>query len=132
MNWSRYHSIGYEVSSQGDTRFSALYAKLNDGRTIEEAYQLDIKGYRAVSDDWHAGKGNAAYNGKTKSELWVEFLDLWRRWCVENPAAFADLRAKAQGKVLTDRFANSDINQARALAMLINEAEALERLPFTF
>jgi hypothetical protein len=29
----------YEVSSRGDKRFSALYAKLSDGRTIEQAYQ---------------------------------------------------------------------------------------------
>lgn len=36
----------YEVSSKGDKRFSAFYARLKDGRTIEEAYQLDVKGYR--------------------------------------------------------------------------------------
>lgn len=31
----------YECSSAGDRRFSALYAYLDDGRSIEEAFQLD-------------------------------------------------------------------------------------------
>lgn len=48
---------GYEVSSSGDKRFSALYAKLSDGRSIEAAYQLDVKGYRAFGSDWRLGKG---------------------------------------------------------------------------
>lgn len=47
----------YEVSTQGDRRFSAFVARLRDGRTIEEAYQLDIKGYRSFSDDVKYGKG---------------------------------------------------------------------------
>ena len=37
---SRYPKTGknnYEVSSKGDKRFSALYATLRDGRTIEQA-----------------------------------------------------------------------------------------------
>lgn len=52
-------SKGYEVSSFGDKRFSALNAKLSDGRTIEEAYQLDVKGYRKFGDLWKLGKGKA-------------------------------------------------------------------------
>jgi hypothetical protein len=47
----------YELSSAGDRRFSALQARLRDGRTIEEAYQLDVKGYRKFGDDWRLGKG---------------------------------------------------------------------------
>lgn len=55
--WSRRSANGYEVSTKGDPRFSALIAKLPDGRTIEEAYQLDIKGYRSLGSDWRLGKG---------------------------------------------------------------------------
>lgn len=132
MKWARFHPQGYEVSSRGDQRFSALYAKLSDGRTIEEAYQLDVKGYRAISNDWHDGKGNKPYNEKTREELWSEYLELWRQWVDENPTAFADLREKSMGKILTDRFATSDINQANALAWIINNQIALEHLPFTF
>lgn len=58
--WARRVSRGepyYEVSSKGDKRFSAFYAKLSDGRSIEEAYQLDIKGYRKLGNNPMLGKG---------------------------------------------------------------------------
>lgn len=132
MNWARFHANGYEVSSQGDTRFSALFAVLPDGRTIEEAYQLDVKGYRVISDNWRDGKGNKAYNNKSRAELWAEYLELWREWVIDTPIMFYDLRQRSKGKVLTDKFATSDINQAHALAVLISEQETQERLPFTF
>ena len=40
--WTR--KGGYEVSTAGDWRFSALTARLDDGRTIEMHYQCDVKG----------------------------------------------------------------------------------------
>jgi len=132
MQWARYHPQGYECSSRGDQRFSALFAKLSDGRTIEQAYQLDVKGYRVEGDDWKLGKGKPAINGKTREELWSEYLGLWRQWVRENPALLTELRMLSVDKVLTDQFATSPINQAHALSDLINEAEARERLPFTF
>ena len=128
MTWARFRVGGYEVSSRGDKRFSALFAKLSDGRTLEEAYQLDVKGYRAISDDWHDGKGNKPYNDKTREELWSEYLELWRQWVRENPALFADLREQAKGRTLTDQFATSEINQAHALSDLIDEADRLESM----
>lgn len=60
--WKRRVNPGesyYEVSTKGDARFSALNARLIDGRTIEEAYQLDVKGYRRFGNDWRLGKGKA-------------------------------------------------------------------------
>lgn len=57
--WARRADNGYEVSTYGDVRFSALNAKLSDGRSIEEAYQLDVKGYRCLGSDWRLGKGKA-------------------------------------------------------------------------
>lgn len=72
FTWARRAENSYEVSSKGDTRFSALNAKLKDGRTIEEAYQLDVKGYRAQGDNWRLGKGKAPivpyYTGLIKPE----------------------------------------------------------------
>ena len=130
--WARYHQNGYECSSKGDRRFSALFAMLSDGRTIEEAYQLDVKGYRAISADWHAGKGKAALNGKSRTALWPEYLGLWRQWCIENPELFSELRALARDKVLTDQFAATENNQAHALSTLIIEADILDQLPFVF
>jgi hypothetical protein len=49
--WAVEFENGYEVSTVGDKRFSALVAKLKDGRTIEEAYQLDVKGFRQLGND---------------------------------------------------------------------------------
>jgi len=53
LGWRRTEKIKpyFEVSSKassdsGGRIYSALYATLKDGRTIEEAYQLDVKGYR--------------------------------------------------------------------------------------
>lgn len=113
------HSVnGYEVSSVGDRRFSALFARLSDGRTIEEAYQLDVKGYRAISDNWRDGKGKPPLRDGV--DPWPEYLALWSRWASENPRLIEDLRAKAAGRVLTDCFANSPISQARALAAILN------------
>ena len=39
----------------------------------------------------------------------------------QNPELEQDLREKAKGKVLTDKFASTDISQARALAEILNE-----------
>lgn len=121
--WARYHRNGYEVSSDGDFRYSALNVKLADGRTIEEAYQLDVKGYRSVSNDWRAGKGKPPVNPIGREELYEAYKDLWRQWAFENPGMVLQLQRLSAGRVLTDRFATSEINQARALAELINEFE---------
>ena len=112
---------GYELSSHGDKRFSALFCRLKDGRTIEQAYQLDIKGYRVEGDDWRLGKGKPSINGKSLDQLWEDYLGLWRQWTQENPTILEDLRVKADGKILTDKFASSPVSQARALALILNE-----------
>lgn len=121
FTWRRYG--GYECSSRGDKRFSALYARLPDGRTIEEAYQLDVKGYRAFSNDWRCGKGKLPRGLWPGGTLWLAYLDLWRTWADYNPTLMLELRehgARA-GYVLSDRFAKTDVSQARALALLLNE-----------
>ena len=73
FTWARRAENSYEVSSKGDTRFSALNAKLKDGRTIEEAYQLDVKGYRAQGDNWRLGKGKAPLTSMTKEQTWQAY-----------------------------------------------------------
>lgn len=107
--WARYSSKGYEVSSRGDKRFSAFYARLKDGRTIEQAYQ-QAKG---------SGKGRPAKDPSFK--YWETYLALWQRWAKENPALIRELAILAADRVLTDRFANTENNQARALACILNE-----------
>lgn len=122
--WARYApkgKEGYELSSAGDKRFSALNAKLQDGRTIEEAYQLDVKGYRSQGNDWRLGKGKAPLTPMTKEESYQQYRNLWKQWANENPHLINELAQKSQGKLLTDKFASTDISQARALAEILNE-----------
>ena len=126
MNWSRYSNNGYEISSVGDRKYSARYAKLKDGRTIEDAYQLDVKGYRKLGYDWLQAKrdhGKNAPNFLTKEQLWSSYLALWKQWAKENPILIQELYQKTKNKVLTDKFASSQVNQARALAVILTEYE---------
>jgi hypothetical protein len=121
--WARFARGGYEVSSKGDRRFSALYARLGDGRSIEEAYQLDVKGYRqAGARDWRAGKGKPPLGEISRAELWQRYLALWQQWAIENPRLMGELELRSRGRVLTDRFASSEISQARALAVILRQA----------
>ena len=72
---------GYEVSSKGDTRFSALNALLEDGRTIEMHYQCDPspvgKGFDPGGTNWRLGKGkNPKDPNMTREQLWEKYLGL--------------------------------------------------------
>ncbi len=108
---ARYSKNGYELSSSGDARFSAFRARLKDGRTVEKAYQ-EAKG---------SGKGQPAKD--SNFDYYGTYLKIWKQWAKENPDLIEDLRQKAQGKVLTDKFANTENNQARALADILNETQ---------
>ncbi|WP_199028440.1 KH domain-containing protein [Ralstonia sp. ASV6] len=124
--WSRYPFAGvegYEISSAGDKRFSALNARLADGRTIEEAYQLDVKGYRVQGNHWRLGKGKSPLQPMTQDEIWKAYAGLWRQWADENPTLMAELRQAVAGKVLTDKFAATPVSQARALAEILTEQD---------
>jgi hypothetical protein len=119
ITWKRFG--GYEVSTKGDRRFSAFCAYLPDGRSIEEHYQCDIKGYDPGGRNWRLGKGRPP---KVLRDTYPEYLALWRQWADNHPALMADLRVAAErnGCCLSDRFASSPVNQARALADLLNNA----------
>lgn len=114
---------GYEVSSKGDSRFSALNAVMPDGRTIEMWYQCDIKGYQIGGRDWKLGKGKPPRIAFSKEQLWDMYLNLWRLWAIHNHVLMAELVNHAQHKncVLSDCFASTDVNQARALSTILNE-----------
>jgi len=116
-SWQRYG--GYECSSRGDRRFSAFYAKLPDGRTIEEHYQCDVKGYDPGGQNWRLGKGKPALDPNV--DLWAEYLMLWRIWADQHTDLLTMLAALASRGVLSDSFATTPVNQAHALATLLNE-----------
>lgn len=122
FTWSRYG--GYEVSTCGDSRFSALNAVLSDGRTIEMHYQCDVKGYDIGGTNWRLGKGKPPLTDKN---LWGEYLMLWREWATLNPSSIVHLsNLVGSSKVLSDRFATTPVNQARALATILNESVPYE------
>lgn len=118
LSWSK--TEGYEVSSIGDRRFSALYARMPDGRTIEEHYQCDIKGYDPGGTNWRKGKGRKGLN--PLKNLFLEYLDIWKQWSDLNPDLMEELRIHAErsGGLLRDSFATGEVNQANALAIILN------------
>ena len=129
--WKRWK--GYEVSSKGDWRFSAFHARLPDGRSIEQHYQCDVKGYDPGGTNWRLGKGQPPLDETT--DLWEAYLSLWKKWADANPKLIDELRRMAglHNGVLADRFASTDVNQARALAEILNErfggVEVTKRTP---
>ena len=111
---------GYECSSKGDKRFSALFAVMPDGRTIEQHYQCDVKGYQPGGRDWKLGKGKPPLD-KSK-DMWQEYLALWEIWANHNGQLMDELgyAAAKKGYCLSDCFASTPVNQARALAEILN------------
>lgn len=141
FTWSRKHVNGFELSSDGNATgklFSALRAKFKPGTmlggidisnmSIETVYQSIIK---------RSGKGLAPAPGSIvygtfDSEQEAEdfsytngYLPLWTLWAQQNPAYIEKLRIEAKGRVLTDKFASTQVSQARALSDILN-GDALE------
>lgn len=114
--WSR--TEGYECSSIGDRRYSAFYAYLSNGNTIEYEYQCRVKGYPSI----RAGKGKPPLKPYSKEELWTLYLSLWQDWAWYNPDLVDELilLCKKHNNVLRDSFAKTPINQAHALSVILS------------
>lgn len=86
-------------------------------------YQCDCKGHDPNGRDWRKGKGKPPINGKSREQLWEEYLQLWRDWAQNNLGLMRTLYLEAAqvGWTLSDRFATTDINQAHALSVVLNE-----------
>ncbi len=52
--WARKAPDSIEVSSKGNPQYSAFTAKMEDGRTLEEWYQCDLKQYDPGGTNWEA------------------------------------------------------------------------------
>lgn len=169
QQWGRHTEAGkenYEVSSQGDKRFSALNAAFKPGtiidgvdvggKTIEYTYQHIIKksnkgqapaddsmlnawygyfeGSGSITDDFpnlpstlvekmgnaSVGTYNLTKQDKEDISYYMGYLPLWQEWAKQNPNLIRELKENAKGKTLTDKFANTQVSQARALADIIN------------
>lgn len=136
--WAVNAPNSYEVSSAGDNRFSALFARFTQGTqfmgqdisnmTIEDVYQKVIK---------KSGKGlppaqdsilyNPSLTSKTAREDFsykTAYLPLWQLWASQNRTLIEELRQAVKGKVLTDKFApNTTVTQARALADILTQSQ---------
>jgi hypothetical protein len=127
IQWARRHPGGFECSSaasdpQGKL-FSAFQAMMPDGRTIEHWYQCDVKGYDPGGINWRLGKGKPSLINYPGDELFNMYLSLWKLWAIRHPEQIMHLAklARSHEHTLTDCFASTPINQARALATIINE-----------
>ena len=118
--WKRYG--GYEVSSHGDKRFSAFNAIMPDGRSIECHYQCDIKGYDIGGRNWKLGKGKSPREKMSHEEIWQKYLKLWEVWASNNKELMQELKEVLvkYNNTLSDKFASTPVNQARALAEVLN------------
>ena len=76
-----------------------------------------VKGYSSIKE----GKGKPPLD--PNKDTWTEYLNLWRLWASENIPLMRELyrAAVASNYTLTDMFASSPNNQARALATILNE-----------
>jgi hypothetical protein len=123
IRYSRTSSLGgYECSTRGDVTYSAYTAVLPDGRTIEQWYQNDVKGY-SPGGRGTEGKGKPPLLPYEGDELYQAYKTLWRIWAVHNIERMKRLLeyARQNDDMLTDMFAHTEINQARALAEILNE-----------
>ena len=116
-DWARWNKSNFECSSKGDKRFSAFYAILKDGKSIEYHYQVKIKGYRKIEE----GKGKPPKNNTDKKTLWKKYKKLWKEYFALHPELLKEISILAKDKVITDCFATSEINQARAICEILNE-----------
>lgn len=113
---------GFEVSTRGDDfgkQFSALNARLKNGRTIEEAYQ-QAKG---------TGKGQPAKD--SNFDYYGTYKSLWQQWAKENPGKIKELKNyldKNNITTLRDRFATTENRQDRVLSEILNEQTTPQRV----
>lgn len=98
-----------------------MFARLPDGRTIEEAWQLDAKGYRQYTNNWKDAKGKPPLEGFNPT--YEQYKGFWVTWARANPELMRELAVKAKDHdlYLSDVFANTPVSQARALSELLNE-----------
>jgi hypothetical protein len=122
VEWARVVPKGepyYEVSSQGDKRFSAFFARIESlgGWSIEHLYQVGLKGYPSIKE----AKGKPPLKNTNPKVLYAKYKELWAMYLKENPGRLLELRTLSAGKTLTDRFATTENNQAKVLAEILTE-----------
>ncbi len=82
--------------------------------------QIAIVFFDPGGTNWKLGKGKKPL--RTDIDLYEEYKKLWLAWAVRNRQAMHDLYLCATNfnNCLSDRFATTDVNQARALSDILN------------
>ena len=100
--------------------------------SVLSEYTKDVFGsnYDAAKDNFQGDYASyikyANLSNLSKKELedfsYTEgYLPLWKEWAAQNTELIEELREKSKGKVLTDRFANTRVSQARALSDILQQ-----------
>lgn len=116
----------FEVSTQGTPkgkRYSAFNAKLRGrgGKSIEDIYQVDIKGGKKIGPGKYTMKGSNYKGPLSNEELYARYKQLWVEFFEENPKMLDEIAELTEGKMIVDRFAYSPVNQARAIFEILSE-----------
>ncbi len=126
--WGRY-SEGqpfFEVSTKAEPAgraYSAFNARIKGrgNKSIEDLYQIDVKGGEKISPGRYTKKGSAYDGPLSHDELYAEYKNLWREFFAENPDKLTEIAELTRGKKITDQFASSDISQARVIHEILAE-----------
>lgn len=78
---------------------------------------------QAIMDDF-IGEKKATSEQLEDYSYYRGYLPLWKEWAKQNPGLIEELRSKVKNKMLTDKYANTRVSQARALADILNETES--------
>lgn len=130
-------TIQYEVSTQGDERFSAFRATFKgdttitltvgdksetidvSGKTIEYAWQVLVK----KSQRGKVPSEESILHGQSIEVSKVLYRQLWEEFFKQNPELEADMhKILASGRILNDKFAGrASVNQADAITSYMKE-----------
>lgn len=127
----------YEVARQNpDKQFKIAYrntdsASLNGYTGLEMIDMFikagDIPSNIIFSKEWvDTGKFEMSSQELEDYSYKEGYLPLWQEWAKQNPQLIEELRENSAGKTLTDKFANTRVSQARALAEILNSTRKEE------
>lgn len=116
----------FEVSTKGTQQgrqYSAFNARIKGrgNKSIEDIYQIDIKGGEKLAPGRYSMKGKLP-EGMTPDEAYETYKNLWREWFQENPRKLQEISELTQGKKITDQYASSNVSQARAIYEILVES----------
>lgn len=90
------------------------------GSTLTNDYPMIPTSLEDKLKSYSFGNGKLSKDNLEDISYYIGYLPLWQEWAKQNPKLIEELREKSKGKILTDRFANTRVSQARALTDILN------------